>query len=161
MVSHHLLDSLAVLPHLPATAALRVVDIGSGGGSPGIPIAIARPGWYVALVEGSSKKAAFLRQAQAELPLPNVEVVGKRIEEVDPASPFDVAISRAFSDLGAFATAASRVTGPQARWFAMKGSYPGKEIAELPPMYRVAGVRQLTVPGVAAERRLVIMERAA
>lgn len=161
MASHHLLDSLAVLPHLGDAAPLRLVDIGSGGGSPGIPLAIARPGWRVALVERSPKKAAFLRQAQAELPLPNVEVVETRVEDYDPPAPFDAAISRAFSDLGAFAAAAQRLTRSEARWFAMKGKRPIRELAALPAAVRVIGVPRLSVPAVAAERHLVIMERAA
>lgn len=161
MVSHHLLDSLAVLPHLADAASLRLADIGSGGGSPGIPLAIARPEWQVSLVERTRKKAAFLRQVQAELALPNVEVVETRIEDYDPPSPFDAAISRAFADLNAFAAAAQRITRPGGRWFAMKGSHPHGEIAALPAGVRVLGVPRLSVPGLGAQRHLVVMERAA
>lgn len=161
MVSHHLLDSLAALPHLPDAASLRLVDIGSGGGSPGIPLAIARPGWKVSLVERSAKKASFLREAQAQLPLPDVDVVEKRVEDYDPPSPFDAAISRAFAELGAFAAAAQRITRPGARWYALKGSRPTAEIAALPPEIRVLAVPRLSIPDVDAERHLVIMERAA
>jgi 16S rRNA (guanine527-N7)-methyltransferase len=161
MVSHHLLDSLAVLPCFPPGSTLRVVDIGSGGGLPGIPLALARPDWSVALVESNQNKAAFLRQAQAELPLPSVEVVGLRVEDYAPEPPFDVAISRAYSDLSAFARDAARMTGPRGRWLAMKGVYPEQEIAELPDDVRVEGVTRLRVPGLDAERHIVIMERAA
>ncbi|HUH95584.1 MAG TPA: 16S rRNA (guanine(527)-N(7))-methyltransferase RsmG [Casimicrobiaceae bacterium] len=161
MLTHHLLDSLAVLCHLPEAASLRLVDIGSGGGSPGIPLAIARPRWQVSLVERSRKKASFLRQAQAELALANLEIVEARVEDYDPAPLFDAAISRAFSDLADFAAAAERVTRLGARWFAMKGSRPTEEIAALPASVRVIDVPRLSVPGLAAERHVVIMERTA
>lgn len=161
MVSHHLLDSLAVLPHLDEAAPLRLVDIGSGGGAPGIPLAIARPQWRVGLVERSRKRASFLRQAQAELPLANVDVVEAGVEDYDPPVRFDAAISRAYSDLGAFAAAARRLTHTGARWFAMKGTRPVQEIAALPTGVRLIGAPRLSVPGLAAERHLVIMEPAA
>jgi 16S rRNA (guanine527-N7)-methyltransferase len=161
MVSHHLLDSLAVLPYFPEAAVLRVVDIGSGGGLPGIPIALARPSWSVVLVDSSQKKAAFLRQARAELRLSNLDVVATRIEGWGPASPFDVAISRAYADLHRFASDAGRVTKPTGRWLAMKGTYPADELAGLPEGVRVVAARRLDVPGLDAERHLVIMERAA
>ncbi len=111
MITHHLLDSLAVLPHLPAGAGLRVLDVGSGGGLPGIPLAIVRPDWQVALLDSNYKKAAFLRQAAIELPLPNAEVVAARVEDYAPAAAFDIAISRAFSDLAVFAAASARPAG--------------------------------------------------
>ena len=88
MITHHLLDSLAVLPHLPTRTGLRVVDVGSGGGLPGIPLAIARPDWHVTLIDSNHKKTAFLNQAAIELPLPNVEVVTARVENVVPAVRF-------------------------------------------------------------------------
>jgi 16S rRNA (guanine527-N7)-methyltransferase len=160
MVSHHLLDSLAVLPHLDEATPLRLADIGSGGGAPGIPLAIAQPQWQVALVERSRKKASFLRQALAELPLPNVAVVEARVENYDPPVRFDAAISRAYADLAAFAAAAQRLTRTGARWFAMKGTRPVEEIAALPAGVRLIGVPRLSVPGLTAERHLVIMEAA-
>jgi len=92
MITHHLLDSLAVLPHLPSRPGLRLIDIGSGGGLPGIPLAIVRPDWRLTLLDSNFKKATFLRQAAIELPLPNVEVVAERVEECARAAEFDIAI---------------------------------------------------------------------
>jgi 16S rRNA (guanine527-N7)-methyltransferase len=158
MVTHHILDSLAVLPHLSQASSLRIIDIGSGGGLPGIPLAIARPAWHVALLDSSHKKAAFLRQAAAELPLTNVEVVTSRAEDYAPATRFDVAISRAFSDLARFSAAARHLVGSSGKLIAMKGVYPHEEMAHLPTTIRVIAVPALEVPGLEGARHLVIME---
>ena len=158
MVTHHVLDALAVLPHLPAREGLRVLDVGSGGGVPGIPLAIARPSWRVVLLDSSHKKGAFLRQATIELALANAEAVVARIEEYAPGAPFDVVISRAFADLATFARA-MRVLAPGGRAVAMKGVFPHEEIAELPADVRVVATPALAVPGLDAERHLVVMER--
>src|SRR5450755_4843908 len=104
MVTHHLLDSLAVLAHLPGQERLRVLDMGSGGGLPGIPLAIAKQDWRVVLLDSNHKKAAFLRQAAIELKLANVEVCAVRVQDYEPHVLFDIVISRAFSDLATFAT---------------------------------------------------------
>jgi 16S rRNA (guanine527-N7)-methyltransferase len=158
MVTHHVLDSLAVLPHLPPASALRVIDIGSGGGLPGIPLAIARPAWHVALLDSNRKKAAFLRQAAAELPLPNVEVVASRAEDYAPERPFDVAISRAFSDLMRFSAVAQHLVASSGKLIAMKGVYPHEEVAHLPMAVRVVAAPALEIPGLHGVRHLVIME---
>src|SRR5918992_6107819 len=103
MVAHHLLDSLALLPPLPlAAAGGRIADAGSGAGLPGIPLAIARPGWRVALAESRQKKCAFLRQAAIELELANVEVHEGRVEQWRPQAKFALVISRAFAELARF-----------------------------------------------------------
>jgi len=161
MITHHLLDSLAVLPHLPSRAGLRLIDIGSGGGLPGIPLAIVRPEWQLTLLDSNFKKATFLRQAAIELPLPNVEIVAARVEEYTPAAGFDIAISRAFSDLAVFALASGSLLAPQGRLVAMKGVYPHEEITQLPAGIGVTSTPTLKIPGVEGERHLVIMERAA
>ena len=161
MVTHHLLDSLAVLAHLPARAGLRVIDIGSGGGLPGIPLAMVRPDWQCTLLDSNFKKATFLRQATIELPLPNAEVVATRVQDYLPAAPFDVVISRAFSDLGAFAAAGRGLLAPGGCLVAMKGVYPHEEMADLPPGIGVTRTPSLRVPGLEGERHLVIMECAA
>ena len=158
MITHHVLDSLAVLPHLSQTA-LRIADIGSGGGLPGIPIALARPGWHVVLIESSRKKATFLRQASLELGLAQVDVVPTRAESYEPPVPFDVVISRAYSSLGAFVEVARRLA-PSGRWLAMKGAYPHDELAQLPPAAHLVSVPRLDVPGLHADRHLVIIESA-
>jgi 16S rRNA (guanine527-N7)-methyltransferase len=158
MVTHHVLDSLATLQHLPHASSLRVIDIGSGGGLPGIPLAIARPAWHLSLLDSNRKKAAFLRQAAAELPLPNAEIVVSRVEEYTPLVPFDVAISRAFSDLARFAAATQRLVVPGGKLIAMKGVYPREELSHLPASMRVLAAPALEVPGLGGARHLVIME---
>jgi 16S rRNA (guanine527-N7)-methyltransferase len=159
MVTHHLLDALAVLPHLPDTSELRLLDVGSGGGVPGLPLAIARPRWRVTLLDSNRKKAAFLRQAVAELEVNNAEVVAARVEDFAPEVRFDVAISRAFSDLVAFAKAALPLVRPGASIVAMKGTYPREELAALPPTIRVVAVPSVTLPALGVARHLVLMTR--
>jgi len=160
MVTHHVLDALSVLPHLPARAGLRVLDVGSGPGVPGIPLALARPDWQFVLIDSSQKKTAFLQQAVIELGLANVEVVAERSEDYAPPAPFDVVISRAFADLADFAAAAAQHLAPDGRLYAMKGELPADEIARLPAGYRVVATPALAVPGLDAARHLVIIARA-
>ena len=158
MVTHHLLDSLAVLGYLPKQARLRVLDIGSGGGLPGIPLAIARQDWRVVLLDSNHKKAAFLRQAAIELELVNVEVCAVRVQDYVAEVLFDVVISRAFSDLATFAEVARRLVGRGGRLVAMKGLFPHEELQQLPPDILVAEVPAVRVPGLDVQRHLVIME---
>lgn len=157
MVTHHALDSLAVVAELPAQRRLRVLDVGSGGGLPGIPIAIARPDADVVLLDASGKKATFLAQAAIELPLPNVRAVAARVEDYAPAQPFDVVISRAFADLATFVRLARRHVAPGGALYAMKGVHPHEELAELPDDIEVVAMRRLRVPGLDGERHLVAM----
>ncbi len=159
MLTHHLLDALAVLPHLPARAGLRVLDVGSGGGIPGIPLAIARPDWHFALVDANHKKVAFMTQAMIELKLDNVETHAVRIEDFAPAAPFDVVISRAFSDLATFAATSARHLAPGGVLAAMKGVHPDEELADLPGALVVVAKPALTVPGLDAARHLILMRR--
>lgn len=158
MVTHHLLDSLAVLGHLPKLARLRVLDIGSGGGLPGIPLAIARQDWRVVLLDSSHKKAAFLRQAAIELKLANVEVCAVRVQDYVAELLFDVVITRAFSDLATFAMVARRLVVRGGRLVAMKGLFPQEELRQLPADILVAAVPPVHVPGLDGQRHLVIME---
>ncbi len=157
MVTHHLLDSLAVLPHV---AGPRVADVGSGGGLPGIPLAVARPDWSVTLIESGGKKAAFLQQAAIELALANVTVVAARVETWRPAQGFDTVISRAFSDLAEFARLASHLAAPAGVLAAMKGVHPDEEIAQLPKAVRVERTVALAVPGLDARRHLILLRPA-
>jgi len=159
MVSHHLLDSLAVLPHLAfAAAGTRLADVGSGAGLPGIPLAIARPDWHVTLVESNDKKASFLQQAKIELALGNVEVHGGRVEAWQPATRFALVVSRAFAELADFVAACKHLLAPGGVIAAMKGKDPRSEVA------RLAGYRckvvPLSVPFVDGERHLVLCEPA-
>jgi 16S rRNA (guanine527-N7)-methyltransferase len=158
MQALHVEDALAVLPFLPARAGLRLLDVGSGGGVPGIPIAIARPSWEVVLVDANGKKAAFLQQAIMELGLPNVESRAVRIEEFRHVRRFDVVIARAFSDLRTFAQVARAQVAPGGLIVAMKGALPDDEIAALPPDVAVTATPALQVAGVDAARHLVIMQ---
>jgi 16S rRNA (guanine527-N7)-methyltransferase len=158
MVTHHLLDSLAALSHLPEGSRLRVLDIGSGCGLPGIPLAIARQDWRVVLLDSNQKKAAFLRQAAIELELANVEVCAVRVQDYVADVLFDVVISRAFSDLATFAAVSGRLVAHGGRLVAMKGLYPHEELQQLPPDVVVVDVPPVRVPGLDVQRHLVIME---
>lgn len=159
MVTHHVLDSLAVLPHLPQRAHVRLLDVGSGGGLPGIPIAIARKDWRVVLADPNHKKAAFLTQAGIELALPNVTAYASRVEDLPSEAPFDVVISRAFADLATFAAASARHLAPGGCLVAMKGVHPAEEIADLGGDIVVTATKALEVPGLHAARHLVVMQR--
>ena len=156
-VSHHLLDSLAVLPFLSFFEAATLLDVGSGGGMPGIPLAIARPELRVVLLDSSSKKTAFLRQVAIELRLTNIAVHCGRVEAYRPASEFDVITARAFSDLADLVKLSSHLLQTDGHWLAMKGIRPQDEMARLPIDVRVDGVHRLEVPGVTGERNLVVM----
>jgi 16S rRNA (guanine527-N7)-methyltransferase len=158
MVVLHLLDSLSVLPHLEG--AKTILDVGSGPGLPGIPIAIARPLAQVTLLDSSHKKCAFLQQAKTELALDNATVVCDRVELWKPALKFDAVVSRAFSELADFVAQAQHLVAPGGRLIAMKGVYPFDEIARVPATHRVAQVIELRVPKLDAKRHLVFVEAA-
>jgi 16S rRNA (guanine527-N7)-methyltransferase len=157
MVSHHLLDSLAVLPHVAASSLL---DVGSGAGLPGIPLAIAAPGMQVTLLEANHKKSAFLQQAKLELKLDNVAIVCERVEHWRAGGPFDIVISRALSELAEFVLLAGRHVTSGGQLAAMKGLYPHEELARLPADWRLQRAISLAVPGLRAQRHLLLMERA-
>lgn len=158
MVTIHLLDSLSILPYLDGTGTL--LDVGTGPGLPGIPVAVARPGIAVTLLDSSHKKCTFLRQAKAELGLANVEVVCERVEDWRPAALFDAVVSRAFSDLADFVAQAKHLVAPGGRLIAMKGVYPFEEITRVPTTHRVSDVVELSVPMLGAKRHLVLVEAA-
>jgi 16S rRNA (guanine527-N7)-methyltransferase len=183
MVSHHLLDSLAAVGTFDALAvelscspqpsplegeganvipkAIKVLDVGSGGGLPGIPLAIARPELQVTLIDSIAKKTAFLLQAKTELKLDNLTVVTGRVEDFCPQAGFDIITSRAFSDLREFATLTRHLLKPGGRWLAMKGLTPYEEIVLLPDWARVSANVELLVPGLEASRHLIVLERVA
>jgi 16S rRNA (guanine527-N7)-methyltransferase len=157
LVTHHILDSLAVLPHLPPGS---IVDVGSGPGLPGVPLAIARPGDPVMLLDSNHKKGAFLRQVIIDCELRNAQLHIGRAEDWHPAESFAVVISRAFSDLPGFVEAAGHLTAPNGVLAAMKGVYPDEELALLPAtVVRIERVVRLEVPGLKADRHLVLMRR--
>jgi 16S rRNA (guanine527-N7)-methyltransferase len=156
MVSHHLLDSLAVAPHLHAK---RLLDVGSGAGLPGIPLALASPDTHVTLLDSNHKKAAFLNQAVMELKLKNAEVCSERVESWQTQNGFDVIISRAFSDMGEFVRITRHLLAPGGMFAAMKGLHPYEEIDKLPADCRVLQVLPLAIPGLEGERHLVLIGR--
>ena len=154
-VSHHLLDSLAVVRDLSAcTGALA--DVGSGGGLPGIPIAIAEPERRVTLNDASDKKGAFLRQAVIELGLSNTTVHVGRVEDWRPAEGFAVVISRGFASLADFLASCRHLAAPSGVLAAMKGTYPHEELAQVPADCDCREVKRLAVPLLDAERHLVL-----
>ena len=157
MVTHHLLDSLAVLPHLGAIGSLA--DVGSGAGLPSVPMAVARPELKLTSIEASQKKAAFQQQAKIELGLSNMSIHCGRVEVLKPATPFDAVISRAFSDLALFVRLAGRLVREGGRLLAMKGVMPGEEVARLPAGWRMTAAHVLAVPGLDAQRHLIVLER--
>jgi 16S rRNA (guanine527-N7)-methyltransferase len=156
MVSQHLLDCLAVAPHLKADT---ILDVGSGPGLPGIPLALAAPRVHVTLLESSQKKSAFLQQAKLELGLANVAVVCERVETWRPGRAFETVISRAFSDLAEFVNLAGRHAAAGGRLAAMKGIYPHEEITQLPPGWALESAVPLSVPGLRARRHLLLLTR--
>lgn len=157
MLTHHLLDSLAVLPHVIGN---RILDVGSGAGLPGIPLALARPEWRVTLLDANHKKATFLRQAIIELKLDNAQVVCERVETWTPPQPFDTVVSRAFSDLAEFLALAGRLCARTGIVIAMKGIYPHEELAQVPGNFRLRNVVSLRVPGLDAERHAALLQPA-
>lgn len=154
-VSHHLLDSLVVLRELSDHAG-ALADVGSGGGLPGIPLAIADPARRVTLNDANEKRGAFLRQAVIELDLPNAEVQVCRVENWRPEERFAVVISRGFASLLDFLVACRHLAAPAGVLAAMKGAYPMAELAQLPAGCDCGDVRRLKVPLLDAERHLVL-----
>jgi 16S rRNA (guanine527-N7)-methyltransferase len=154
ILRQHLLDSLSILRWTPGA---RLLDVGSGAGLPGVPIAIAQPATAVTLLDASEKKTAFLHQVAAEIDLPNVAVVRDRVEHFSPGRGYDVVVTRAFTELGKFAGVARRLLNPAGRLVAMKGLYPNEELAQLPSGITVTELERIEVPGLDAERHVVVM----
>jgi 16S rRNA (guanine527-N7)-methyltransferase len=153
MISQHLLDSLAVRPHLPAGT---LADVGSGGGLPGIPLAIAEPARRVTLNDANHKKAAFLQQAVIELKLANADVHIGRVQAWRPANPFACVISRGFAELAQFVASCRHLVREGGVLAAMKGVYPQDELDRVPALADCRDVRRLQVPLLGAERHLVL-----
>ena len=177
MVTQHLLDSLSVLPAMSGAAPAgprrgipltpgegrqspgpRWADVGSGAGLPGIPIAIARPDLEMALIEVVEKKTAFQRQAKIELGLANITVVGGRVEDL-AGGQFDAVVSRAFAELADFVRLAGHLLAQNGRLYAMKGLAPEDEMRRLPQGWAVVERVKLEVPGMDAQRHLIVLEK--
>lgn len=160
MLSHHLLDSLAVIPPLRRHTAgrpLRLLDVGSGAGLPGVVVAICCPELTVDCVDTVGKKAAFIQQVALTLKLPHLRGLHERVERLP--GPYDVILSRAFASLADFVSGSGAALGEGGVWLAMKGKHPAEEIAALPPAVTVFHVEPLHVPGLDAERCLLTLKK--
>ncbi|UVL56390.1 16S rRNA (guanine(527)-N(7))-methyltransferase RsmG [Pseudomonas sp. B21-035] len=158
MVSRHLLDSLSVMPFIHSE---RWLDVGSGGGMPGIPLAILHPHKQVTVLDSNGKKTRFLTQVKLELKLDNLTVIHKRVEEFQPELPFTGIVSRAFSSMENFTNWTRHLGDAQTQWLAMKGLHPADELVALPADFRVDSEQALTVPGCQGQRHLLILRRTA
>ena len=153
-IPRQLLDSLSILPFINEDPLL---DIGSGGGLPGIPIAICRPGQKVTLLDSNSKKTRFLNQARLELGLDNLQVVNERIEAWRPEIPPGIITSRAFTSLGQMLDWCRHLLSPETRLVAMKGQYPQQELDEIRERNLEIEIEQVSIPGIDAQRHIVII----
>lgn len=161
MITRHVLDSLAIAAPLDlllkCKPGARILDTGSGAGLPGIPLAIARPAWQLTLLDSNSKKTAFIAQVAAEIGLSNVTIVTARAESF-VATPFDIIVSRAFASLREFVNKTRTLLGPAGSWAAMKGGVPHGELRELPSDVECRDILRLQVPGLDAERHLLLLK---
>ncbi len=158
MLTHHLLDSLAIHADL---AGSRIADVGTGAGFPGLPLALLQPERRFTLIDSNAKKIRFVSHAARLLKLANVEPLQARVEELSPASPFDTVMARACAPLPELLDKVAGLSAPHTRVLAMKGKRPDAELAALPPGWRVLAVRSLAIPGLAASRCLVTLAPAA
>jgi 16S rRNA (guanine527-N7)-methyltransferase len=152
MVTRHLLDSLAVAPHLGGG---HIIDVGTGAGLPGVPLAIIFPGTRFALLDSNGKKTRFLFQVKTALCLDNMQIHHARVESFRPPELFEAVLSRAFASLADMAAGCGHLLAPAGRLLAMKGAYPEEELAALGPEYKVSAVHVLDVPGLDEQRHLV------
>lgn len=157
MITHHLLDSLAIHPGL---AGMRIADVGTGAGFPGLPLALVSPERHFTLIDSNGKKIRFVEHALRTLGLRNVATLQVRAEECRPTLPFDTVTARAFGSLTAIVAKAGALVAPAGRILAMKGRWPEKELEELPPPWRVIDSRQLEIPRLDAARCVLVLGRA-
>ncbi|MBA4291144.1 MAG: 16S rRNA (guanine(527)-N(7))-methyltransferase RsmG [Pseudomonas sp.] len=158
MVSRHLLDSLSVVPFV-SEAGDNWLDVGSGGGMPGIPLAILFPERQFTLLDSNGKKTRFLTQVKLELKLANLQVIHSRVEAFTPAVPFNGICSRAFSSLEDFSNWTRHLGDGNTQWLAMKGVHPDDELQALPADFRLTATHVLKVPGCQGQRHLLILHR--
>lgn len=156
MVMLHIMDSLSINPYLHGA---RILDVGTGAGLPGIPLAIMQPEKKFTLMDSNSKKTRFLTQVTLELKLTNVEVIHSRCEDLRPNPPFDSILSRAFASLRVMLEVTHHLIAKHGRFLAMKGVYPEAEIQALPPGFKLLAVHQLVINGLAAKRHLVCLAK--
>lgn len=155
MLPLHILDSLSVSPYITVSTLL---DVGSGAGLPGIPLAIINPSLHVTLNDSNKKKATFQQQVVIELALTNVTVQTGRVEEINPEHKFDGIISRAFSEISLFIEFTRHLMGNGAYWYAMKGINPEQELTALPDGIIATSIHELNVPLLDAQRHLIILK---
>ena len=156
MVTHHLLDSLAIHDDLHGST---VADVGTGAGFPGLPLAVLSPQRRFTLIDSAGKKIRFVSHAAHALGLSNVEGTHGRVESLKPAQPFDTVVTRAFAALPDMLDKVSPLCGPQTRVLAMKGKWPGEELADIPSGWRVERSREIVVPGLDEARCLIVLSR--
>jgi 16S rRNA (guanine527-N7)-methyltransferase len=156
MLTHHLLDSLAVQAHLHGT---RIADVGTGAGFPGLPLALCNPARAFTLIDSNGKKIRFVSHAAHLLGLTNVTPVQARAEAFRPEQPFDTVLARAFAALPQLLPSVAGLCGPETRVLAMKGRWPEEELAALPAPWRVVASRPLVVPGLEAARCVIVLMR--
>lgn len=159
MVTHHLLDSLAAVPAF--MDARNVLDVGAGGGLPGVVLAICRPDMKLSMIDTVHKKTAFLKQVKAELELANVTVHTMKVQELDVSDKFDVITSRAFADLTDFLNWSGHLLAEGGKFIALKGTAPAEEQERIPAEWRISGLQPLQVPRLGAERHLIFVDRSA
>ena len=160
MVSRHLLDSLSVVPFV-AQYGDNWLDVGSGGGMPGIPLAILFPERQFTLLDSNGKKTRFLTQVKLELKLDNLQVIHSRVEAFTPPQPFNGIVSRAFSSMENFSNWTRHLGDLNTRWLAMKGVHPADELVALPADFHLDSEHALAVPGCQGQRHLLILRRTA
>lgn len=157
MMTHHLLDSLAAVSAF--AGAKNVLDVGAGGGLPGVVLAISRPDMKLSMIDTVHKKTAFLTQVKAELELANVTVHTKKVQELEVATKFDVITSRAFADLSDFVNWSGHLLAEGGQFIALKGTAPPEEQERLPAEWKVTELRPIQVPQLQAERHLVFIQK--
>jgi 16S rRNA (guanine527-N7)-methyltransferase len=156
MVTHHLLDSLAVHPDLEGEL---IADVGTGAGFPGLPLAVCNPRRHFKLIDSTAKKIRFVEHAVSVLGLDNVSAVHARVESLEIERPFDTVVARAFAPLPELLSKVAAVCGRQSRVLAMKGRWPTTEIEALPAGWQVIQSRELKVPGLEAARCVIVLSR--
>lgn len=156
MLTHHLLDSLAVSPDL---AGARIADAGTGAGFPGLPLAVCNPQRHFTLIDSTAKKIRFVAHAVERLKLTNVTALHARVEQLKLDAPFDTVVARAFAALPELLARVAPLCGPASRVLAMKGKWPQSEIDAVRPPWRLVGARELTIPHLAAARCVIVLAR--
>ncbi|HLQ07415.1 MAG TPA: 16S rRNA (guanine(527)-N(7))-methyltransferase RsmG [Steroidobacteraceae bacterium] len=157
MLTHHLLDSLAIQSDLQGT---RIADVGTGAGFPGLPLALCNPARHFTLIDSNGKKIRFVSHAAHALGLANVTAVHARAESLKPEAPFDTVVARALAPLPQMLAQVAPLCGPLSRVLAMKGRWPTEELAALPAPWRLAGSRELKIPGLAEARCVIVLTSA-